>query len=253
MALLEIRKVSKYFGGLEALSNVDMTVNEGEIRGLIGPNGAGKTTLFNVLSGVYLPEAGDIFFERKNIVGLTPDKVAALGLVRTFQANVLFREFDVLKNVLVGCHLHAHESFWGQMLSTRATLGSEESNRREAIEIIEFLGLSQYLGERAASLPHGYQRKLGIAIALAVKPKLLMLDEPATGMNAEESMELTSLLGKIRDSGVSILLIEHNMKFVMNLCDKITVLNFGKRIAESTPAEVSKDKAVIEAYLGGGE
>lgn len=251
MSLLEIRNVSKYFGGLEAIGNLDFAVDQGEIRGLIGPNGAGKTTLFNVISGVYRPTSGRVVFKGKDITHLKPHAVAKMGLVRTFQATILFKHFSVLRNVLAGCHLYSKVNFWGAVFNAPATVKKERDNEEKAMEILKFMGLSKYKDELAVSLPHGHQRALGVSIALAVEPELLMLDEPVTGMNVEETVEMMSLINKIRDRGITVLLIEHDMKAVMGLCERITVLNFGKKLAEGSPDEIRKNKDVIEAYLGG--
>jgi len=250
MPLLEIRNVSKYFGGLEAVGNVDFDVDQGEIKGLIGPNGAGKTTLFNVISGVYHPTSGRVVFKGKDIAHLKPHAIAKMGLVRTFQATTLFNSFSVLKNVLAGYHLHSKVNFWGALFNTPATVKRERDIEKKAMEILEFMGLSKYKDELALNLPHGYQRALGISIALAAEPELLMLDEPVTGMNPEETMEMMGVINKIRDRAITVLLIEHDMRVVMDLCERITVLNFGKKLAEGPPEKIRKNKDVIEAYLG---
>ena len=250
MPLLEIRNVSKYFGGLEAVGNVDFDVDQGEIKGLIGPNGAGKTTLFNVISGVYHPTSGRVVFKGKDIAHLKPHAIAKMGLVRTFQATTLFNSFSVLKNVLAGYHLHSKVNFWGALFNTPATVKRERDIEKKAMEILEFMGLSKYKDELALNLPHGYQRALGISIALAAEPELLMLDEPVTGMNPEETMEMMGVINKIRDRAITVLLIEHDMRVVMDCCEKITVLNFGKKLAEGPPEKIRKNKDVIEAYLG---
>ena len=251
MHLLDIQNVTMQFGGLTAVKGLDLTIDEGEIRGLIGPNGAGKTTLFNVISGVYLPTSGRFFFKGQDITALRPHATARLGLVRTFQSTTLFKNFTVLRNVMVGCYLQSHYSFFGSLFGTPATQRHERENEQKSMEILEFLSLAKFKDELAINLPHGHQRALGIAIALAARPKLLMLDEPVTGMNPEESASMMKLIRRIRERGITTLLIEHDMKVVMGVCERITVLNFGQKIAEGTPEEIQKNAAVHEAYLGG--
>jgi branched-chain amino acid transport system ATP-binding protein len=261
MAMLEIKELTKYFGGLAALQNLFFDVDEGEIRGVIGPNGAGKTTLFNVISGLFLPTSGSILFERTQICGSKPsfrgrrswglktNERAELGLVRTFQRTALFHDFSVLGNVTIARHLHAKEGVFGAVFGTARRL--EKENKERALEIVEFIGLGHIKDEPASSLPHGHQRALGVAIALAAEPKLLMLDEPVTGMNPTETQNMTDLIRKVRDEwGVTILLVEHDMRTVMGLCEKVTVLNFGEKLAEGSPQEITENKGVIEAYLG---
>ena len=250
MQLLSINDLSMQFGGLAALKDLSFAIDKGEIRGLIGPNGAGKTTLFNVISGVYRPSKGSVLFKDRDVSNLKPHQTTRLGIVRTFQAVTLFKNFSVLKNVMVGGHLHAKYSYWGALLDTRNTKANEKENEKKAMEILEFMGIAQYKDELAANLPHGHQRALGVGIAMAAQPELLMLDEPCTGMNTEESLEMVGLINRIRDRGVTILLIEHDMKVVMGICDRITVINFGTRIAEGTPEEIQRDEGVHEAYLG---
>jgi branched-chain amino acid transport system ATP-binding protein len=251
MPLLDIQNVSMHFGGLRAIKDLDFIVETGEIRGLIGPNGAGKTTFFNVVSGVYIPTHGRFFFEDQDITRLRPHKTARLGIVRTFQAVTLFKNFTVERNVMIGCHLHSHYNFLGAMFNTPGNAHHERDNLERTLEILEFMGLMNYRNTLALNLPHGHQRALGIAIALAAEPKLLMLDEPVTGMNPEETARTMKLIQKIRERGVTILLIEHDMKVVMGICEKITVLNFGQKIAEGSPEEIRNDPTVHEAYLGG--
>ena len=249
MALLEARSLTKHFGGLAAVSDFNIAVNEGEIVGLIGPNGAGKTTCFNLLSGFLPPTAGTVTFNGENITGLKSHHIVARGLVRSFQLTVLFQELTVLQNVLMGLHLSSRRGL-GQVLCSRRSFPQDEIDR--SYDILEFTGLAAYAEQLAKNLPHGHQRMLGIAMALGARPRLLMLDEPVTGMNLEESSRAMDLVKTIRNRGTTILLVEHNMKAVMGTCERIVVLNFGQKLAEGTPAEVSTNKGVIEAYLGAG-
>ena len=248
MALLALDRVSKRFGGLTAIRDLSMTVEEGEIRGLIGPNGAGKTTTFNVISGFYRPSAGTIAYRGRNISGLRTSRIAESGLVRTFQSTTLFHELTVLENMLVGCHLKARTGLF------QALIGSHRDKRRaseeRALEVLDFIGLAQRRDELAANLPHGSQKALGLAVALASAPKLLLLDEPFAGMNTEETRAMMRLVQRIRAEGVTILLVEHDMQAVMGLCDRITVLNFGVLLAEGSPQTIREHPEVIEAYLG---
>ena len=248
MALLELRGVTKYFGGLAAVNNVEMNVDEGEIRGLIGPNGAGKTTLYNLITGFYPVTAGKIRYDGQDITGLTPHEIAKRGLVRTFQAAILFMTHTVLDSVMVAYHLHSGIGFARRFLGTARD--KEKKNEAKSLEIINFLGLGHLRDELAMNLPHGYQRALGIAMALAAEPRILMLDEPVTGMNPTETQHMVDLIRKIRDRGMTVFVVEHDMRAVMGLSDRITVLSFGKKIAEGTPQEISNNEDVIEAYLG---
>lgn len=249
MSLLELQKLTKCFGGLTAVNELDLSIREGEIVGLIGPNGAGKTTVLNAISGVFRPTKGRVLFNDQDITGLKPHSVVEKGLVRTFQLTTLFRGMTVLDNILLGFHITSGTGFWSALFNT-AVQGSQKQLLTQAAGIADFMGLGEKQLELANNLPHGHQRALGTAIALAARPKLLLLDEPVTGMNEEETEQMMDRIKKTRDKGITILLVEHNMRLVMNICDKIYVLNFGKKIAEGYPQEVCRNKDVIAAYLG---
>ncbi len=249
MAILEIDNVSKQFGGLTALDRVSFAVEAGEIRGLIGPNGAGKSTMFKNIAGFYTPTSGDIRYEGRSITGLKPHSIAELGVVRTFQETTLFQELTVFENVLVGCHIRARSNLFSAVFGTDRARQREVANK--AGEVLEFMGLGERRDQLAAELPLGSQRALAISIALASEPKLLLMDEPFAGMNPEETNHMMELTRRVRESGVSIVLVEHDMKAVMGLCGYLTVLNFGQLLAEGTPEEIRANDRVIEAYLGG--
>jgi branched-chain amino acid transport system ATP-binding protein len=249
VSVLEVKEVSKHFGGLAALDSLNLTIQQGEIRGIIGPNGAGKTTLFNVICGVYRPTSGQIFYMKgKRIDGLASSKIAEMGLVRTFQRTALYHDFTVLRNVTVARHLHAKESIFGVFAGTVKKM--EQKNVKEALEIVEFMGLGHLKNELAANLPHGHQRALGVAIALACEPKVLLLDEPLTGMTPTEKAHMIDLIRKVHQKGITTLMVEHDMRSVMELCDYISVLDFGRLLVEGTPSEIQNNEAVINAYLG---
>ena len=249
MSVLAINQVTKQFGGLTALDNVSFSVEEGEIRGLIGPNGAGKSTMFKNIAGFYRPTSGDIVYRGESIVGYQPHSIAELGIVRTFQETTLFQELSVFQNVLIGCHITARSNLFSALFG----LDSEKQKQAESrvTEVLEFMGLDDRREQLASELPLGSQRALAISIALASNPKLLLMDEPFAGMNPEETNHMMDLTRRVRDSGITIILVEHDMKAVMGLCDYLTVLNFGQLLAEGTPEEIRNNDSVIQAYLGG--
>ena len=248
--VLQVKKLSKFFGGLAAITELDIDVFDGEILGVIGPNGAGKTTLFNVISGLLPASRGQVLLDGKEITGLRADEIACLGIGRIFQTSTLFASLSVLENVFTGFHLSYQAPVWKRLLRMPAALREEERLREKAIEIIDFMGLGPLQYGVAANLPHGHQRTLGICIALAVEPKLLLLDEPVTGMNPTEIQTMIGLVRRIRERGITIMIVEHNMKAVMDLCDRVVALNYGEKIAEGLPSEIMENKQVIEAYLG---
>jgi branched-chain amino acid transport system ATP-binding protein len=250
--VLNVAGVNKRFGGLQALSEVGITIRRGQIYGLIGPNGAGKTTFFNVITGLYSPDSGAFELDGAAYSASEPHKVAKAGIARTFQNIRLFPEMTALENVMVGRHVRTKATVLGAVLRTPATRAEEAAIRERSLELLDYVGVARYADYQARTLSYGDQRRLEIARALATEPKLLALDEPAAGMNATEKVALRGLLTRIRADGVTILLIEHDVKLVMGLCDRVTVLDYGKMIAEGTPAEVQNNAAVIEAYLGGG-
>jgi branched-chain amino acid transport system ATP-binding protein len=250
--MLEMFRITKVFGGLTALEDVSLSIKRGSITGIIGPNGAGKTTLFNIISGIYVQTSGEVRLEDKKISGLLPEELAKLGLMRTFQNVELFGQMTVLENVMVGLHTKGRSGFLSCALKLPGEIREERASREKALHWLEYVGLAEAADLRAASLPFGKGRLLEIARALAVEPRLILLDEPAAGLNSRETFELAGLIRKIRDSGITVALVEHDMDLVMDICDPVVVLNLGRKLAEGTPREIQENAQVITAYLGEG-
>lgn len=248
MPILAIKNVTKQFDGLTALNDISFQVEPSEIHGLIGPNGAGKSTLFKNIAGFYTPTKGSIVYRGQNIAGKKPHTIAELGIVRTFQETTLFQELTVFENALVGCHIKARTHLFSAILGLDGQ--KQKAAGEKAMEVLAFMGLSDRKDQIASELPLGSQRALAISIALASEPKLILMDEPFAGMNPEETNQMMDLTRKVRESGITIVLVEHDMKAVMGLCDCLTVLNFGQLLAQGTPEEIRHNDKVIEAYLG---
>ena len=253
MTLLKLERVTRRFGGLLAVDAIDLNVEQGGVTAIIGPNGAGKTTLFHLISGFQTPNGGRIMFEGQDIIGLPPEKIAAHGLIRTFQLVQLFRDLSAIENVKVGCHLRTRGGIVTALIRPKSARQTEAEVDATARELLAFVGLADHGALPASALTYGQQRLLEIARALAVRPKLLLLDEPAAGLNAEETKLLSATIRKIVTQGTTVLLIEHDMTLVMNTADKVAVLDFGAKIAEGSPRAVRDDPAVIAAYLGTAE
>jgi branched-chain amino acid transport system ATP-binding protein len=250
MTLLQLNGVTKFFGKLAALEDIDLAVDEGEVVGIVGPNGSGKTTLINVISGYYRPTNGTILFNDDKISGLRPDQIASRGIVRTFQSNVLFEGATVLESMLIGSLLQYKTTDWQSFLETKTYKDDHERVVGKVIELLKEFDIFNDIFLPAAGLSHGYQRILGIAMALVANPKVLLLDEPTTGMNHQEAMFVVENIKKIGEQGVTVILIEHNMKVLLNIATRVVVLNFGNKIAEGRPVEVMNKSEVIDAYLG---
>ena len=249
MPILEINSVSKQFGGLTALDNVSFQVEEGEIRGLIGPNGAGKSTMFKNIAGFQVPTTGSIRYQGESIEGKKPHTIAEMGIVRTFQETTLFQELSVFENALVGSHIRARTNVFSAVLGLDRLKQAAASEK--VMEVLDFMGLMERKDQLASELPLGSQRALALSIALVSEPRVMLMDEPFAGMNGEETSHMMDLTRKVQESGITIVLVEHDMKAVMGLCNYLTVLNFGQVLAQGTPEDVRNNEKVIEAYLGG--
>jgi branched-chain amino acid transport system ATP-binding protein len=250
--MLEVKSLTQRFGGITALEDISFSVNKGDITGVIGPNGAGKTTLFNIVTGIYTQTSGSVLLDGADISALPPEKLAPLGLVRTFQNIELFGNMTVLENVMLGLHTRSSSGILACMGKMPWHLREERFIREQAAEWLDFCGISNLAGLKAANLPFGKGRMLEIARAMAVKPSIMLMDEPAAGLNNRETGELANLIRKIRATGVTIVLVEHDMELVMDICDRIIVLNLGRKLAEGTPREIQENPLVISAYLGEG-
>lgn len=248
--ILKVEGISKSFGGLVAVKKISFSIEEGEIFGIIGPNGAGKTTLLNLISNMYIPNEGKIIYNNKNIIGLPPNKIAKMGLVRTFQSTVSYSESTVWENMMraqIGYHFMG---LWQEFIISKNVKKTKKTQMEKAEEILRFLDLDKFKNVKAKTLPYGYQKLLGLAIGLSGDPKILMLDEPAAGLNLDERVRLMNAIQKVNEKGVSIILVEHDMKVIMGLCQRILVLNYGEMITIGIPSDVQKNEEVIKAYLG---
>ena len=250
MTLLSVADLSKEFGGVHAVEDLSFSINPGTIHSIIGPNGAGKTTLFNLITGIYTPSRGRITLEGRDIAGRRPSELARLGMSRTFQNLQVFFNMSAVENVMVGHHLHLRRGFIPSLLRLPSVVRGDRACRAHAVELLEFVGLARYVHADAASMPYGALKRLEIARALAARPRLLLLDEPAAGLNDSESREIDEVIKKVAASGVTVVLVEHDMRMVMGISDHILVLNYGRKLAEGTPAEVRANPDVIAAYLG---
>ena len=248
--MLEIRNLSKSFGGVHAVQDVSFAIREGAIHSVIGPNGAGKTTLFNLITGVYTPTRGEILLRGENVAGMSPDALARRGMSRTFQNLQICLNMTAIDNVMVGAHLRLNQNLFASMLRLPSVRKADQACRDEAAQLMDFVGVGQYVDADSSQMPYGALKRLEIARALAARPKVLLLDEPAAGLNHTETGEIEALIRKVAQSGVTVVLVEHDMKLVMNLSDHILVLDYGKKLAEGTAAEVRANPDVVAAYLG---